>query len=129
MSCKLNNIVVFLRLLSDLIVLRNFGNIIYDFSRKYDGTVELFEFRKLEKLSIQIRKAESDISYLNSCLQFNLFPNFICFPLPNVGKFDVYAMRRRLVTTAIHRRSKDKRKLVYDMGKIEKKTKQVLSNM
>ena len=58
-----------------------------------------------------------------------MFPKFICFPLPNVGKFDVYAIRRCLLKTAISKRSKEKRKLVYDMEKIEKKIKQALSNI
>ena len=60
---------------------------------------------------------------------FNVFPKFICFPLTNVGKYDVYTIRRRLLKTAINNRLKEKRKFVYDMEKIEKKIKQVLSGI
>ena len=70
-----------------------------------------------------------DISFLSSCQKFNVFPNFICFPLPNVGKCDVYAIRRCLLKTAINKRSKEKRKLIYDMEKIEKKIRRVLSSI
>ena len=44
------------------ILLGNFGKILYDLSKKYIGTLELAEFRKMEKLSRKIKKAELNIS-------------------------------------------------------------------
>ena len=73
--------------------------------------------------------AELDISFLNSCQTFNVFQKFICFPLPNVSKYDFYAIRICLLKTAINKRLEEKRKLVYDMEKIEKKIKQALSGI
>ena len=45
------------------------------YSKKYNGTLGLAEFRKVKKLSKKIRKAELDISFLKSCQMFNVFPN------------------------------------------------------
>ena len=80
LSCKLKNIVVFLLALSDFIVLRNFGKIIYDFSRKCDGTVDLSEFHKLEKLSIKIGKAELDISLFKQLSEAQCVSKIYLFP-------------------------------------------------
>ena len=72
MFCKLKAIVVFSRIISDFIGLRNFGRIINDYSTKYGGILELSQFRKVEKLSKKIKKAELDISFLSSCQRSNV---------------------------------------------------------
>ena len=74
MSLKFKSIVDFLHVLSDFIIWRNFGKIISDFSRKYSGTRELAEFRKVEKLSNKARKADLDVSFSKSCQTVNVFP-------------------------------------------------------
>ena len=108
MFCKLKTIVVFLRIISDIIGLRNFGRISNDYSSKYAGILELLQFRKVEKLSKKAKKAELDINFLTSCQRFNVFPKFVCFPLPNVSKYDVFAIRKRLLKSALGKRSKEK---------------------
>ena len=129
MFCKLKRIVVFLRLISHFIVLRNFGRIISDYSSKYAGILELSQFRKVEKLSKKLKKAELDLCFLNSCQRFNVFPRFVCFPLPNVNKYDVFAIRKRLLKSSINKRSKEKRKLQYEKDKLENQIKKVLSGI
>ena len=129
MSCKLKILVVFLRLISDIIGLRNFGRIIIDYSSKYAGILELSQFRKVEKLSKKVKKAEVDINFLTSCQRFNVFPKFVCFLLPNVNKPDVFAIRKRLLNSTLNKRSKEKRKLKYEKDKIENKIKKVLSGI
>ena len=111
MFCKINSVVTFIRLLSNLILLRNFGRIIFDISNKYDGRLKLSQLRKLEKISTKTKKAELDMSFLESCQLFNVFPKFICFELPNVDGYDVYAIRKRLLKSAIRKRCKEKRRL------------------
>ena len=129
MSYKLKSIVVFFRIISDLLIARNFGRIIHDFSNKYVGWLEVSQFRKVEKLSKKVKKAELDISFLTSCQRFNVFPKFVCFPLPSVNKYDVFAIRRRLLKSAINKRSKEKRKLLYEKDKIENNIRKVLSGI
>ena len=129
MSCKLKILVVVLGLISDIIGLRNFGRIISDYSSKYAGILELSQFRKVEKLSKKVKKAELDINFLTSCQRFNVFLKFVCFPLPNLNKHDVFAIRKRLLKSALNKRSKEKRKLKYEKDKIENKIKKVLSGI
>jgi len=129
MSCTIKSIVVFIRIISNLILLRNFGKIIFDISSKYNGRLELSQLRKLEKISIKTRKAELDVSFLESCQRFNVFPKFICFQLPNVSKYDVTAIRKRLLKSAIRKRCKEKRKLQNEKEKLEDVVKQVITGI
>ena len=105
MYCRPKAIVVFLCIISYFIGLRDYGRTISDYS-KYAGNLELSQFRKVEKLSKKIKKAELDISFLTNCLRFNVLPKFVCFPLPNVDKYNVYGIRKSLLKIAINKRSK-----------------------
>ena len=58
-----------------------------------------------------------------------MLPKFVCFPLPNVSKYDVFAIMKRLLKSALGKRSKEKRKLQYEKDKIENKIKKVLSGI
>ena len=129
MSCKSGNIVVFPRIVSDFILLRNFGKIIYDISSKYNGRLELSQLRKLEKISTKTQKADLEISFLKSCQRFNVFPKFICFQLPNVSKFDVIGIRKRLLKSAISERCKERRRLQIEKDRLENKIKHDLTGI
>ena len=59
---------------------RDFGNIVQDIEDKYEN-VEVFQLRKLERLSIKIRKAGLDIKLLRNCKIFNFIPKFLNFNL------------------------------------------------
>ena len=109
-----------------IIYLTTKKRIINDYSSKYAGILELSQFRKVEKLSKKVKKAELDINFLTSCQRFNVFPKFVCFPVPNVSKYGVFAIRERLLKSALGKRSKE-RKLQYEKDKIENKIKKVLS--
>ena len=100
-------------------------------SSKYNGKLELSHFRKLEKIFTKAKKAELDISFLASCQKLcsNVFPKLICFQLPNVSKYDVNAIQKRLLKRAITKRCKGKRKLQNERDKIESKIKQVLTGI
>ena len=75
----------------------------------------LSEFRSLETVSTKKRKAELDVNFLRNCQSFEVFPKFICFPLPNVNNQDVHAKRKLLLRSSIIKRSKEKRKLENDL--------------
>ena len=71
------------------------------------------------------RKVELDVSFLESCQRFNVFPKFICFQLSNVNKYDVNAIRKHLLKSAIRKRCKEKRRLQNEKDKLEGVVKQV----
>ena len=82
-----------------------------------------------QKLSVKKRKAELDVSFLRSCKTFNVFPKFICFPLPNTNRFNVLAIRKRLLRSAISKRQKELNKLSCDCDKLTECLKNSLNSV
>ena len=80
---------------------------------KYDG-VTVADIRKFEKVAVKARKAELDLNFLRNCKTFNVFPRFLCFQLPNTSGHDyhILAMRKRLLRSAITRRTKENTRLL-----------------
>ena len=113
----------------ELDLIEKLWKIIFDISRKYDGRLELSQLRKLEKISTKTRKAELDVSFLESCQQFNVFPKFICFPLPNVNRYDVNGIIKRLLKSAIRKRCKEERRLQNEKDRLGDVIKQVLTGI
>ena len=60
MSQKLKTIVVLLRLVSHLLLVRDFGSIIHDIENNSKGLVTIQQLRRLEKLNIKRDKASLD---------------------------------------------------------------------
>ena len=85
------------------------------------------DFRSLEKLTVKKRKAELDVNFLKDCKSFNVFPKFICFPLPNVNYTDINAIRRRLLRSAISKRSRELHKLNRDLANKTNDLQHILS--
>ena len=72
----------------------------------HETCFELSQLRKLE-ISTKTRKAELDVSVLQSCPQFIVCPKFICFQLLNVNRYDVNVTRTRLLQSAIRKRKEE----------------------
>ena len=60
---KFKSLVLFIKIATKLLLLRPFGNLIFDLAAKYDN-VAFADLRKLEKLSIKEDKAARDLSFL-----------------------------------------------------------------
>ena len=60
---KFKSFVLFIKIVTKLLLLRPFGNLIFDLAAKYDN-VAIADLRKLEKLSIKEDKAARDLSFL-----------------------------------------------------------------
>ena len=125
----LKKVVVFIKCAIALVLLRNYGNIIHDLAHNYQGKVSLTDFRKYEKLTLKKRKADLDVAFLKDCQSFGVFPKFLCFPLPNVNNQDVYAIRKRLLRSAIKKRSKELRKLEADLANKGDEIKGILNSL
>ena len=63
-----------------------------------------------------------------SSRSFNVFPKFICFPLPNTTYRDVHAIGKRLLRSAILKRSCKQKKLNQNLCKIENILNSTLSS-
>ena len=125
----LKTFIVYFKSLICIVLLRSYGNIIYDLAQKYEGKVSLSDFRAYEKLTTKRRKADLDVNFMKDCQSFNVFPNFVCFPLPNVNHQDVNAIRRRLLRSAINKRSKEQRKLNNELLKKTDELKNILNSV
>ena len=119
MFCKLKVVVDFLRIVVCLLLSRPFGNIIHNIADKYDGRISIAVLRKFEKVAVKSRKAELDLNFLKNCQSFHVFPKFLCFPLPNTSNHDVLAIRKRLLRSAITRRTRELRKFLLTRDKFD----------
>ena len=124
---KFKNLVVFIKILIDLVLNRTFGNIIHDFALKYNEKLSKCEFRKLNKLYTKVDKAEQDIHFLQNCQNFGVFPKFITFNLPNVNFHDAKFIRKRLLKSAIHKRKKEKYQSLKEKTELQNDIKAFLS--
>ena len=59
MYCKLKYVVIYLKLLTNFVILRSFGNLIYDITFRYNGIVDVKQLRKWEKLQINLNGNQS----------------------------------------------------------------------
>ena len=69
-------VVLFIKMLTCFLSHRTFGNVIYDIVQKY-SQLSTSKLRKLEKLSIKLKKADLDITFLSNCKVFNVIPKFL----------------------------------------------------
>ena len=122
---KLKNIVIFLKIILNFVLIRSFGNIIHDFAQKYDTGIG--QFRKFERLCTKTEKAEADILFLKNCQLFAVYPKFVTFRLPNVNTPDIKAIRKRLLRSALQKRIKEKNQLQKERTKIESDLKSTMT--
>ena len=119
--------VLFIKILTCFISHRTFGNVIYDIVQKY-SQLSTSKLRKLEKLSIKLKKADPDITFLSNCKVFNVIPKFLAFNLPNTNDSDSRFIRKQLLRTAL--KKKDKRyKLEKELRKISIEVYCLLSSL
>ena len=84
--------------------------------QKYKN-VEIFQLRKLERLSIKIRKAELDINFLRHCKIFNVTTKFLSFNLQYANEVDSKFVRKRLVRGASNKHQEELKELQKDHAK------------
>ena len=84
------------------------------------GNVTVKDFRKYEKLECKKNKLKLDIDFLNNCKQLGVYPKFLIFKLPNVSNKDALSIRKRLLHSAINKRSKELQHLSKELS-IQKK--------
>ena len=77
-------------------ILRSFGNLIYDITFKYNDIVNVKQLRKREKVQIKVKKVELDLTLLKNCQAYNVYPKFLAFNIPHSNRTDDEAIRKRL---------------------------------
>ena len=106
------NVVFYILIISKFVLLRKFGNIVYDIARKYDSYVTVADLRKNEKLHLKVKKADLDINFLTNCKTFNVIPKFLCFDLPYGDSNEKLKIRKRLLKSTLNKRIKERNQLI-----------------
>ena len=116
MLSKIKQVVFNIRLIISLVLLRDFGNIIYDIAQKY-YSLDVSELRKCEQLHHKAKKAELDVTFLSNCKSLQVFPKFLCFSIPHSNDTDKVGIRKRLLKSALAKRIKEKCRLTAERNK------------
>ena len=58
MFYHIKNVVIFLKFIASLLILRSFGDLLYDIADKYKDSLTISNLRKLQKTSLTSRKSE-----------------------------------------------------------------------
>ena len=119
MYCKLKYVVIYLKLLTNLVILRSFGNLIYNITFKYNGVLNVKELRKWEKIQIKVKKAELDLTFMKNCQTYGVYPKFLAFNIPHSNRTDDEDIRTLLLKSATNRRRKEHLKLTKDLEVIK----------
>ena len=128
-SFSFKNVVFYIQVLVNLICVRNFGKVIFDISKHHDGKVSIKQMRNLEKNHIKLDKAILDLNFLLNCKTLGAVPKFLCFNLPYTNHNDPKAIRRRLLRSAIRKRTNEKYKLTKDLQESTKDVKSVVTGI
>ena len=104
------------------------ANILHNLAAKYDQKLSIAELRLFEKTSTKARKARLDVNFLKNCQSLYVFPRFISFALPNTSAKEVKAIRKRLLRSAIEKRSKELKWLENERDKISNKLRTILNS-
>ena len=107
---------------------RTFGNVIHNIMQKC-SKLSTSKLRKLEKLSIKLKKADLDITFLSNCKVFNVIPKFLAFNLPNTNDSDSRFTRKRLLRSALKKRKNEQYKLDKELRKISIEVSGLLSSL
>lgn len=124
----LKTIVLFFKIIACLVCSRSFGNILHDYTRKYEA-VTTSTLRLFEKLHIKVKKANLDLIFLKNCQTFNVTPNFLCFDLPFTNAHDLKSIRKRLLRSNIHKRTKERNKLVLEVDQLSRQIRSIISSV
>ena len=81
-------------------------------------------------MSIKTRRSEVDLAFLRNCKSLNVYAKFLCFHLPsNTAWQDVLAIKKHLLKSAINRRFKEYRKLLYKRNNLMTRNSSVLNSL
>ena len=125
---KLKTLIILIYVITDILLLRPFGKIIFDVASKYDD-ISVADLRLLEKLSTKVQIFKHDIAFLKNCQTFQVFPKFLYFKIPHGSGSDANHIRKRLLRSAIHRRVAEKQKAEAKLNRSITRIQEVLSGL
>ena len=125
---KVKSFVIFLKVCLLFIARRNFGSVIHHVALKYEE-LDISNLRKLEKISLKLKKAQLDHQFLLKCKEYNVVPKFLCYNLPFTTEFEVKLIRKKLLKNAINKRRHEIYKLQKKLNNIQDLIYNILSGI
>ena len=116
---KIKSVFLSLKVLIYFVLLRTFGSIIHDISRKHED-VSVSQLRRYEQLRVKINKLQLDIQFLENCQLFQVTPNFITHNVRGIHENDVGLLQKHALTAELRRHGKRKQKLELELAKVSK---------
>ena len=87
------------------------------------------KLHKLEKVSIKLKKADIDVTFLSNCKVFSVIPKFLAFNLPNTNDCNSRFIRKQLLWSALKKRKNEQYKLEKELRKISIEVYGLLSSL
>ena len=116
---KMKSVFYSLKILIYFVLLRTFGSIIHDISRKHDD-VNISQLRQYEKLKVKINKIQLDITFLENCQVFQVTPKFIVHNVRSINKRDIDFIQKHVLKSEIRRHVKQKVKFEFELNELMK---------
>ena len=126
---KLKKLVFIFKIIVNFVLYRSFGRIINDYAQKYKEQFSISDFRKLEKLHIKQERLRLDVNFLINCRNFNVYPKFTTFRIPNSSEVDTKFIKKRLLKSAIKKRTDEKRRTDNQVKKLVQDFRKQLSGI
>ena len=120
-------VVLFLKVIVCPLMQLTFGNVLHDIVLKYDN-LDKSKLRRFEKLSIKLKKADLDLTFLSNCRTFNVIPKFLAYNLPYTNDEDSRFIRKRLLRSAIKKRRDERYRLEKQLQNIRAEICAILSS-
>ena len=95
---------------------------------KYDS-FDKSKLRRFEKLSIKLKKADLDLTFLSNCRTFNVIPKFLAYNLPYINDEDSRFIRKRLLRSAIKKWRDERYRLEKQLQNIRFEICSILSSI
>ena len=99
-NMKIKSVFLSLKVLIYFVLLRTFGSIIHDISRKHDD-VSVSQLRRYEQLRLKINKLQLDLQFLENCQLFQVTPNFVTHNVRGVHENDVGLLQKHALSEEV----------------------------
>ena len=85
-------------------------------------------FRLFEKLSVKLKKADLDLTFLSNSRTFNFIPKFLAYNLPYTNDEDSRFIRKRLLRKGMRKRRDERYRLEKQLRNIRTEICSILSS-
>ena len=118
---------MFLKAIACLLAQRTFGNVIHDIVLKYDS-LHKSKLCRFKKLSIKLKKADLDLTFLPNGRTFNVIPKFLAYVLPYTKDEDSRFIRKCLLRKGMRKRRDERYRLEKQLRNIRTEICSILSS-